>query len=343
MAIDEVVAKNYQSHKKSTLVFSRWMNVILGPSDQGKSSIIRLIRWVVENRPNGDDYRRHYSKETYGKIYKGGKLITRCRTDTENEYRFKKQSYKALRTSVPEDIETALNLSDVNIQSQHEVYFLIDKSPGQISKKLNEVAGLRVMDNVLKQVNTAIRSTNNDVNSTNKQLMRTQRELMDLDWALGADKFLKKLESYDSKYNGMLDKYNRTTDLLYAIGLLEEKRSAFLSDNLVSDLGKLTIIQDAYVVAKDKLEYLSGLVGKIECLKKVRSDIKVIDITELEKLHHDVSSKESTYDRVCSLAKRILLLKFNNEELSASISESEKKYRSTLKKMGTCPTCGGKV
>jgi exonuclease SbcC len=51
--ITQLNITNFQSHVKSVLKLSPGINVICGPSDSGKSAIIRGLRWVIENQPTG--------------------------------------------------------------------------------------------------------------------------------------------------------------------------------------------------------------------------------------------------------------------------------------------------
>ena len=37
--------------------FDSSLNVIVGPSDQGKSAIIRALKWALYNEPSGDFYK----------------------------------------------------------------------------------------------------------------------------------------------------------------------------------------------------------------------------------------------------------------------------------------------
>lgn len=51
--IEELELNNFQSHKNTKINLSKNLNVALGESRQGKTSILRSIRWVLENKPSG--------------------------------------------------------------------------------------------------------------------------------------------------------------------------------------------------------------------------------------------------------------------------------------------------
>ena len=56
--LKQITLKNFQSHKDSTIQLDRGLNAIIGPSDSGKSAIIRAIKWVLYNEPSGDFFIR---------------------------------------------------------------------------------------------------------------------------------------------------------------------------------------------------------------------------------------------------------------------------------------------
>ncbi|WP_035425703.1 AAA family ATPase, partial [Halalkalibacterium ligniniphilum] len=56
--INTVRLENFQSHLDTSIDFSTGLNVIVGQSDSGKTSILRAIRWVLYNQPRGTDFMR---------------------------------------------------------------------------------------------------------------------------------------------------------------------------------------------------------------------------------------------------------------------------------------------
>ena len=51
--MDTITIKNFQSHKKTVITLAPTLTAITGKSDHGKSSIIRALRWVYNNKPQG--------------------------------------------------------------------------------------------------------------------------------------------------------------------------------------------------------------------------------------------------------------------------------------------------
>ena len=56
MKIQEVTIEGYQSHTNSTFCLSPGLTVITGPSDAGKTAIIRALLWFACNAPTGEAF-----------------------------------------------------------------------------------------------------------------------------------------------------------------------------------------------------------------------------------------------------------------------------------------------
>jgi len=83
--IKQVRLINWQGYSDQTVDLSPGINVFIGPIDAGKSSVLRAIRWVVEDEPRGDDYRRRGTKSTEVHItLDSGQVIKRIRSSSVN-------------------------------------------------------------------------------------------------------------------------------------------------------------------------------------------------------------------------------------------------------------------
>lgn len=340
MPLKSIHLQNFQSHEDTTLELSEGMNVIWGPSDNGKSSIIRGTRLVVSNRPQGEDFRRHDTKKTQVTIEKDKFNVQRRRTDSKNEYELNGQIYKALRTSVPEDIFNALNLTETNIQSQHEVYFLIDKSPGQRSKILNEVAGLEIMDKIISRTNSDIRSINSDIKHVTAELRDDQTNILQLEWVKEADAFLKKLENYQASIEKKEDFHETVMTIVTAIENVEKEKEKLMSDKCIKTIDSLIKEEEHIKRIEEKLTKITNLVDRIEATQKKLDSITVIDVSELEKLQDKIDSLQEKYERVSEIIEEIKFKETQNKQIKSKIAETEDAFNKELKKLGKCPTCG---
>ena len=147
--ITKLKLRDFQSHKRTELDFSVGVNVISGPSDSGKTAILRALRWAVFNKPSGDSFISHWSDSCAVKVYfEGGGYVERGRAKNENYYLWSEddEKFTAIGTGVPEQIEKFLNLSQINFQGQLDAPFLLSDSPGGVARHLNSVANLDLID-----------------------------------------------------------------------------------------------------------------------------------------------------------------------------------------------------
>lgn len=86
--ITELEIINFHSHEHTIVDFSKNLNVILGESRQGKTSILRAIRWVLENKPTGKSIIRHGANYCTVKMkLANGTIIIREIGDKINGYK----------------------------------------------------------------------------------------------------------------------------------------------------------------------------------------------------------------------------------------------------------------
>lgn len=108
--------KNFQSHKDSHLDFHPGVDVIVGPSDSGKTAIIRALRWLVWNRPTGDAVRSWWGGDTEVSMSLPTSSISRIK-GKENQYTLNGLVFKAIGTDVPEEISKELKQTSISNNS----------------------------------------------------------------------------------------------------------------------------------------------------------------------------------------------------------------------------------
>ena len=195
---------NFQSHKKSLLEFSTGMNVIVGRSDGGKSAIIRALRLVVENRPSGDAYRSNWGGDTSVTITtQEGDVITRKKTNTKNSYTLNSTEFVAFKQDVPVEIQKALQITDLNIQSQMDSPFLLSMSAGYAAAHFNKCGGLSIID----KSNVAIQR---DISRIGKDVGYYTRESAELAVQLEEFSFIDACEASVARLEAMTVQFNET-------------------------------------------------------------------------------------------------------------------------------------
>lgn len=155
--IHSITLNNYMSHKAATFELHPGMNAIIGESRAGKSTVIRALDLTRRNAIP----LRHISRWARKRNKKGDMVLTdrmsvaiatskgtveRFRDAKENGYTVNGKKLVAVGTDVPAEVSEVLNLTDVNFALQHDPHFFLSWTPGAISRYLNDICGMEVID-----------------------------------------------------------------------------------------------------------------------------------------------------------------------------------------------------
>ena len=206
---------NFQSHKHSALEFNPGVNVIIGPTDSGKTAIIRALRWLVWNRPQGDSMRSTWGGGTSVEVRIDDTSVYRLKDKTD-QYRLGKMEFTAFGAAIPEEIEQTLNLNEINLQQQLDSPFLLTSSPGDVAKHFNKVAHLDQIDTGLKNVQSWLREIDHSISSDEQREIQLTEELKEFE---DLDKFEVQVEVLERLQTTMISQINQRRTL---ITLIEE-------------------------------------------------------------------------------------------------------------------------
>jgi len=175
--IKRLRAKGFQIHKEVDIRFHPGINVITGASDAGKSSIQRMLRWVILNKPSGKSIVRKGATDTKVEIEFDNGFVSKKRKGNTTTYSAAGVQLQAIGKGVPDEVSDITNIDSINIQTQHNPYFLLVKSPGEVAKDLNDLAGISVIDKLFSIINSKIRETKAKLLYINEMIPETQREV----------------------------------------------------------------------------------------------------------------------------------------------------------------------
>lgn len=335
--------KNFQSHKKLPLVFSKGLNVIWGDSDTGKSAIIRALRWAIESRPLNNRFIRKGTKEAIVRLFVGKHTIER-RKGKVNTYKLDdKPSYKAIRADVPVDIQEALGLSSINVQSQDEIYFLIDKKPSEVGKILNEVSGLELVSDVLKETNQQIRQVSSQINERHKKVESLKRKIYDLDWIDRAKRQISILIDLEEKVIYLEEEIR---NLENCIDLVKECQRKIKLIGKVDEirLQKLLKLRDEIKEFENFILHLSSFVNEYQKIKKALLQIVVLSPNKLKSIAISYDKLVEHKIEPLSIAiDQYIKIKRKYDAIFEELDILERKFKKLLKGKKICPVCGQKI
>ena len=259
---------NFEAHEDSKLDFVEGVNVIAGPSDNGKSSIIRALSLIILNRPAGEAYRRHGAdpgSATAVVATFDDCRVRRLRSNSDNIYAVDGEIFKAMRADVPEEVKTATRMDDLNIQTQFssQQHFLLSMSGGEVARYLNSVVSLDIIDTTLKKVNSIAVRAAATAKEEKARAFALAEELESLSWldsALELGETARGLEESCAKFDRKTERLQEALDDYLSITAAMKKGKAVLN--------KMSAILDMCAEEYKKSEEELIAIGSVETALK---------------------------------------------------------------------------
>ena len=271
--LEELLIQNFQAHVKTRIIFDPEITCIIGPSDSGKSAIIRALKWVCCNVPGGSSFVRHGTKGTTVKLLVDGKTIIRKRSsnDTTNEYLLGKESYKAFGRSIPEPVLNALNIDSISWQGQHDSPYWFSSTAGEVSRQLNTIVDLSIIDGTLSAITRAVNKSATRLEVTKDAEEKAKNNFAALQW---------------------VPEYSKEVELLRTIGkeAIDKRKSLSGITELYIEAKKhRTTIQQCSIITSSG----SALIQKWENATKIQKSHQVInDLITIAKRSEKAASVE---------------------------------------------------
>lgn len=201
--IERVLIENFQSHERSEFRFAPGLNVIIGPSDNGKSAVLRAIRWALYNEPRGTDFVRSGTRECRVTVTmsdgteivrelqvrpSGGAARSRYIVRVPGE---EQQLFEGFGTEVPAEVVRAHGMPQVLLDtdkrvvlsfgSQLEGPFLMAETGSLRARAIGRLLGVHVVDAAMRNTQKDLRTVKGEVGRLEQQLERYDQELTQYD------------------------------------------------------------------------------------------------------------------------------------------------------------------
>ena len=268
--IKSVQGINFQSHKDSTLDFHSGVNAVVGESDEGKTAVLRFLRWACLNQPNGDEFRSWWGGDTSATVTTtDGQEIHRERSK-KNLYKLNdNEPYASFGQTVPEPIEKALNMKEENWQRQMDPHFMLSLSAPECSRRLNEVADLNDIDDAMSAVEKLSRDGSAQINSlktaieTNEENLEEYKDLDEMKEVLKkAHAIEKKMDKLEERQGEIQDRMEKRLQARKALQKFPDTKEA---EDLVKEIKQ---IQEKMKETSRKKERLERCARDVEAAAK---------------------------------------------------------------------------
>ena len=283
-----VQIRNYQRIKKANFVFEPGLNVIVGASNNGKSSTLRAITSALFNLSKDSHITIGETMSVVGIRYNGHDVVWKrdLNLASKNSYKIDGKTYTKLGKGQPKEVADALGIFEIdlddtrerlNFQRQMAYPFLLDRTPSQVFKFMAQSAEEDNLMSIIDQMKT-------DQNSISATIKANEASMDSIKVALLREK--KAFEEIKDKakvckvildLDAVVKKFTELENMLIRADESEQARSSSLAE--VSQIDKVLPV---YVSVIDEAGPLWG---------------------ELQELGRLVESANNEYTRVL-LSKR---------------------------------------
>lgn len=327
---------NFKIHRKLFLRFDKYVTTIVGKTDGGKSTIIQALLWVFFDRPLGIDFLSWDKKECKVSVCIDGRVITRTKSKSINKYDIDGKVFKANKTVVPEEVQELLKVDEVNFQLQLDSPFWFMETAGQVSKELNRIIDLGVIDLSLSNINSTVREAKSEVTAYETRLASLTKQKQKEKWIQKADSRLQEIEKVSARVdetNAHIQGLTAHIDSIHTFrGCLKLAKKARKRAKEITVLGQ-QVTQD-----RDGVDTLKRIVDHIMRLEKV-SKVRAPDFKPIASLSDQLNKEHDGFTELYGMVSSITNLKealCHQRELA---TKAEKDLHKLMKNQ-PCPLCG---
>jgi len=346
--------KNFQPYKNTLIHFVKGLNVIVGPSHAGKSSLFRCIEWLMTNRPTSiEEFKSRFAEDNENvKValeLEDGAFIIREKGPKVNSYTTQDDAYEAVGTDCPKEVLDILKMGEYNIQGQMDKYIFFQQSPGEIARYLNKLVGLDVIDRGYKNIEIKVRDTRAIIKECSTRAEKLENDLEKYDGLDEAIKKLAELEKISKRYQDRENEQNILESEVTAIKALLDKKDRI--DSWLKIEGELLILKNQKAqVSKltDELSELEDDMNNVKrCSYKIAASMTWMNIQpHIVLLQRNNKDLENNTSELSELSKVINKIKEINQHVQftySSMQQTAQLYLDTLERMKICPRCGGPI
>ena len=354
--INSILIRNFQSHKRSLLEFSKGVNVIVGSTDAGKTAILRALRFAVENRPLGKDIQSTWGGETSVTVNVDDNVVVRSKGKKEM-YVVNDLELTAFGTSVPKEVQEIFNFSEINLQQQRDNAFLLDETSGNVAGHFNKIANLQKIDFIQSRIESVLRHINQTIGKKadgkqsatglNLELERTEAKLQKYNHLQKFEDYLEVIENMEVKRNQIAIKIKSLEKILTDIENINKKIKAIRK--YIRHEKKVNI-SIAFIENRDKVA--AGKTQLTELIEKIqRNKLKQKKLEKLLTLESLVSQSIEKINSITTIRTNIKKLEQHVNSL-VQVKELIKQKQKELKKNqkafdllmpDICPLCESKI
>lgn len=336
--LEKLILRNFQNHTRKEIEFDPGVTTIVGASDEGKTAILRGLRFVCLNQPNGVGFVKDDHRSASVIVYVDGTSVSRKRGKGVNSYFLGKKKYKSFRTKVPAEIERLINVGEVNFQNQITLPYWFTESPGKVAKNLNQIINLQIIDQTVAKVSQQLRSAKAQLQATEDRLAEAKENKKNLSFVPELVKEYQKLKRL-KKHHERIALESSGLRSLTRVGLEHSGTIQSALHAIVDGTNAIAVGERVQKMRRER-KCLSVLVDQISDLEShvCVPDPDLTPILEVRSIGDKVAESRRNLE--------MLVNDFNKEQKEYTLvcSQLESLEKALHKKTkGKCPVCGKRL
>lgn len=344
MYFTKLIVEAFGSHIKKTIEFTPGLNVIIGESEKGKTTLIRAMYLLIENSPRAGE-------KLYQSDLTENDLSVELINDQGNSVKRLKNKYylndgkplKAFGTGVPEPIKEFFNFKEINWQKQMDVHYIIFSTGGAAARLLNSATGMGDQEVIINQIKVNLSASKSEVKRIKKNNIEHQQTLERLKnivrYRLKAEAIL-----YLNEETIEIEKQtNRLENILNQLEEIKEiKSQCAKGEKYMKDLNRIMENQKEVENFKTHITKLYSLLTKVEGIDTFDHDMLkgyVKSLQTLERLNLEYITTIKASESIKKFIKDIEEQREIQIKHLKDIELYEKEIEEAFISLGYCPLC----
>lgn len=332
--IEAILLRNFQKWESLRVELDPKITVFIGRSDTGKSACVRALRWLMLNK-GPTKVQRIGSDRARVSMWVDGHKISRAKSSKANKYTVDGEVFKALKKGgMPVQVESILNVGDINFQRQLDSHYWFSLTPAQISAELNKIVNLSEIDGSIAHSAARVKKVKSKIEVCNERIQELKASNNRLEWIFEFNADLLRIEDRELNNIRRASKIERL-----ALVIKQARKSKKAISNGREARSDAAIIDEKLQAFQDgaaKVERLSGIISQIDRCKSIQK----VDIAPVHKLEELIREYDEREDKLIRLSRTIEEIESCQATLETN-AELSGKVKAKLKRIGTmCPTCG---
>lgn len=287
----KVSVQNYQIIKQAILDFNPGLTAIVGPSNNGKSSLLKALKAAIYTDGGTTPIRHGENSYTVG-IQNDKHVVIFQKKEGSSKYLVDGQTYSKFGLTTPEEVSNALNMRELvlngnkvqlNFWNQMDKPFLLDKSAGELFKFIVDSGENDQLSNVLKSMVSDRQQINRDADTVQGSILSSEGMIKEQENLLEksektlplADKIIDLKEDYDS-YKNILESINQYKN--------NDKEIEKLRPKLLKDLNEFNRYNSLNYLSETSIKISTEIQNILKKLAEVDDSIYIsktlLDINE---------------------------------------------------------------